>query len=103
MFSNFGVHGHLPMTERLAIATEINGRNYMMTRRDPKVAISTFMLTLMSADLHSMLMLSKFKSAADRSGRDVREYFGTLGATYMERMGPFHRYLEIFRKNGGHT
>jgi hypothetical protein len=90
------------MTERLAMATEINGRNYMMVRRDPKTAITTFMLTLMCADLHSVLMLSKFKTAADGSGHDVREYFGDLGVTYMERMGPFHRYVEIYRAKGGH-
>lgn len=102
IFSNFGVHGHLPMTQHLAIAKEINGQNYMMTRRDPKTAITTFMLTLMCADLHSVLMLTKFKSAADGSVQQVREYFGALGVTYMERMGPFHRYVEIYRAEHGH-
>ncbi len=102
VFSNFGVHGHLPMMERLAMATEINSRTYMMVRRDPKTAITSFMLTLMCADLHSVLMLSKFKSAADGSGHDERDYFGVLCATYMERMGPFHRYVEIYRAKGDH-
>ena len=101
MFSNFGVHGHLPMTQHLAMAKEINGQNYMMARRDPKTAITTFMLTLMCADLHSVLMLSKFKSAADGSNHHVRDYFGALGMTYMERMDPFHRYVEIYRAKGG--
>jgi len=102
MFSNFGVHGHLPMTQNLAMAKEIDGQNYMMVRRDPKTAITTFMLTLMCADLHSVLMLSKFKSAADGSNNHVREYFGALGMTYMERMSPFHRYVEIYRAKDGH-
>lgn len=83
------------------MAKEINGQNYMMARRDPKTAITTFVLTLMCADLHSVLMLSKFKSVADGSVHHIREYFGALGMTYMERMGPFHRYVEIYRAKGG--
>ena len=52
-------------------------------------------------DLQSVLMLSKFKSAAEGSVHLVRDYFGGLGKTYMERMDPFHRYVEIYRAKGG--
>jgi len=97
IFSNHGVHGHLPMTEQLGTALEINGRNYIKVRRDPQTATKAFMLTLMGADLHSVLMLTKLKHAADASADEIREFFGALGRTYMERMNPYHQYAELYR------